>query len=239
MAVGTVLAAFPGRRRRRPTDPVSAPIASTAATGRRRRPRPDRRPARRPPAGSRGWLTCSRTARPTARRPTRRAARAPPSPGPRRGLAVARRARPVRRAWRRVAKSGDEGHRRRRRCSASRRRRRRPPPRRQAVRPLAAQGQLGGAQLLRHVCVPCVQEHPELVRFASRAGRAARRRRAVHVVFNDDPRRGAAVLRRERRRLAGWSTRRARSTWRSASPSCPRRGSSTRTAWCAPASSRP
>ncbi|HEU4841647.1 MAG TPA: hypothetical protein VFT09_09400, partial [Ilumatobacteraceae bacterium] len=26
MAVGTLLAAFPGRRRRRPTDPVSAPI---------------------------------------------------------------------------------------------------------------------------------------------------------------------------------------------------------------------
>ena len=27
MAIGTLLAAFPGRRRRRPTDPVSAPIA--------------------------------------------------------------------------------------------------------------------------------------------------------------------------------------------------------------------
>ena len=31
LAVGTVLAAFPGRRRRRPTDPVSAPIPSTEA----------------------------------------------------------------------------------------------------------------------------------------------------------------------------------------------------------------
>ena len=31
MAVGTVLAAFPGRRRRRPTDPVSAPIAAEPA----------------------------------------------------------------------------------------------------------------------------------------------------------------------------------------------------------------
>jgi cytochrome c-type biogenesis protein CcmF len=30
MAVGTVLAAWPGRRRRRPTDPVSAPIAGPA-----------------------------------------------------------------------------------------------------------------------------------------------------------------------------------------------------------------
>ena len=29
MALGTVLAAFPGRRRRRPTDPVSAPVAET------------------------------------------------------------------------------------------------------------------------------------------------------------------------------------------------------------------
>jgi cytochrome c-type biogenesis protein CcmF len=31
MALGTVLAAFPGRRRRRPTDPVSAPIATGSA----------------------------------------------------------------------------------------------------------------------------------------------------------------------------------------------------------------
>jgi hypothetical protein len=30
--VGTVLAAFPGRRRRRPTDPVSAPIRVDVAT---------------------------------------------------------------------------------------------------------------------------------------------------------------------------------------------------------------
>ena len=37
MAVGTLLAAFPGRRRRRPTDPVSAPIARPALD--RRRPR--------------------------------------------------------------------------------------------------------------------------------------------------------------------------------------------------------
>jgi cytochrome c-type biogenesis protein CcmF len=29
MALGTVLAAFPGRRRRRPTDPVSAPATRT------------------------------------------------------------------------------------------------------------------------------------------------------------------------------------------------------------------
>jgi hypothetical protein len=28
MAIGTVLAAFPGKRRRRPTDPVSAPIST-------------------------------------------------------------------------------------------------------------------------------------------------------------------------------------------------------------------
>ena len=35
MAIGTVLAAFPGARRRRPVDPVSAPIAvdTAAATG--------------------------------------------------------------------------------------------------------------------------------------------------------------------------------------------------------------
>ena len=32
VAVGTVLAAFPGRRRRRPTDPVSAPIRVDAAS---------------------------------------------------------------------------------------------------------------------------------------------------------------------------------------------------------------
>ena len=32
VAVGTVLAAFPGRRRRRPTDPVSAPIRVDVAT---------------------------------------------------------------------------------------------------------------------------------------------------------------------------------------------------------------
>jgi cytochrome c-type biogenesis protein CcmF len=31
VVVGTVLAAFPGRRRRRPTDPVSAPVATTTA----------------------------------------------------------------------------------------------------------------------------------------------------------------------------------------------------------------
>ena len=33
MAVGTVLAAFPGSRRRRPTDPVSAPIGDGHAAG--------------------------------------------------------------------------------------------------------------------------------------------------------------------------------------------------------------
>lgn len=33
MAVGTVLALFPGRHRRRPTDPVSAPIPDTVTTG--------------------------------------------------------------------------------------------------------------------------------------------------------------------------------------------------------------
>ena len=35
MAVGTVLSAFPGTRRRRPTDPVSAPIAAGSAAGTR------------------------------------------------------------------------------------------------------------------------------------------------------------------------------------------------------------
>jgi cytochrome c-type biogenesis protein CcmF len=32
MALGTVLAAFPGERRRRPTDPVSAAIRAAAAS---------------------------------------------------------------------------------------------------------------------------------------------------------------------------------------------------------------
>jgi hypothetical protein len=36
MAIGTLLAAFPGSRRRRPTDPVSAPVPSAA---------PEREPA--------------------------------------------------------------------------------------------------------------------------------------------------------------------------------------------------
>ena len=36
MAVGTLLAAFPGRRQRRPTEPVSAPIP-TAPSDRQRR----------------------------------------------------------------------------------------------------------------------------------------------------------------------------------------------------------
>ena len=50
-------------------------------------------------------------------------------------------------------------------------------------------------------CVPCRQEHPELVSF-HRRHQAAGDASVVSVVF-DDGGRGAAVLRRQRRRLAG------------------------------------
>ena len=53
MAVGTVLAAFPGRRRRRPTDPVSAPVAEPTADASEPRSSPprDRRVALSPRLG--------------------------------------------------------------------------------------------------------------------------------------------------------------------------------------------
>ena len=41
MAIGTLLAAFPGTRRRRPTDPVSAPVGRAGPGTSADRPRPD------------------------------------------------------------------------------------------------------------------------------------------------------------------------------------------------------
>ena len=65
MALGTVLAAWPGRRRRRPTDPVSAPV-----------PLDDRPRAR---AGGRAMTDVApaddRAAEPPATRPAHRAGR--------------------------------------------------------------------------------------------------------------------------------------------------------------------
>ncbi len=74
MALGTLLAAFPGSRRRRPTDPVSAPVAGdrelveVAA----RDPSVPRRAVRRPGRRRRASPGCSSCCRVPSRRPTRR-----------------------------------------------------------------------------------------------------------------------------------------------------------------------
>ena len=82
-------------------------------------------------------------------------------------------------------------------------------------------------------CRPCVEEHPELVRFAT--GQAAQPDGAelYSVIFNDDTDEVEQLLRRAGRRLAEADrTRTGGSRWPSAWPSRPRRGSSTRPAWC-------
>ena len=113
-----VLAAFPGRRRRRPTDPVSAPIGPSDA-GATAAARAGRRAAR--------WLTSIEPRRPSRARPaSRRRAAAAPS------LFIA--ARPSRSCWpcsswcSPVAKSGAHGHGQDAAARPARARRAAPPP---------------------------------------------------------------------------------------------------------------
>ena len=177
MAVGTVLAVFPGRRRRRPTDPVSAPIRSAERprAGRRRRPTWSASPR----LAERRWLTCSRRAAGAARRPRR-------APARRRRVPFASRRRGRRSCSAffvvvvAVVKSGGERHRRHAAARTGR------APSSQAAtidgQPFdlgAAAGHLGGAQLLRRRGASRACRSTRSWCASPPPGRAARRRRAV------------------------------------------------------------
>ena len=180
MAIGTLLAAFPGRRRRRPTDPVSAPVrverpaaaSSSTARSTRSTPRPSaasRRSSPSPsPSSSPGCSSCSPA--PT-RRPNETAETTADGP------------------------AGAGGRRR-----AGRRR---------AVRPRPPQGRLGGAQLLpvELRAVPAGAPRAR-ARSPSSRRRCADGAELYTVVYDDDRDERRGVLRRRGRRLAGRLRRR-------------------------------
>ena len=223
MAVGTLLAAFPGSRRRRPTDPVSAPIGAGHL---RRRPTPDLHGPASP--STLGAGRCLRSVpshtrgRRAARRPaddvdvvaaagadararvgvSRRSSRSP-SPSCSAGCSWCCRAPKSERS--RVRRHAADG----------------PSRRRRAVgdlgdgRPYDLARRKGSWVVLNFFdpeCGPCVQEHPELRRLRRhRAPSAVTEGVELTTVVNSQvTRAGGRVLRRQRRELADRLRRRRR-----------------------------